>query len=189
MGGVSVGYVRVSSIDQNEDRQLAGLELQKLFIDKASGKDAHRPGLKSLMEFVREGDSVHVHSLDRLARNLTDLRGIVDALTAKGVEVHFCKEGLIFGRRASAMSHLLLSVMGAFAEFERALIRERQQEGIELAKTRGVYRGRVRSLNAKQQIELHRLADEGLSKAELGRRFQISRESVYRYLRMTTPKT
>ena len=149
MPGQRVGYVRVSSVDQNADRQLDGLALDRVFTDRASGKDAKRPELEAMLAFVREGDVVVVHSMDRLARNLDDLRRIVQELTARGVWLDFDHEHLSFTGHDAPMSKLLLSVMGAFAEFERALIRirERQLEGIELAKRRGVYRGRHRSLD------------------------------------------
>jgi len=123
------------------------------------------------------------HSMDRLARNLDDLRSIVRKLTAKGVQVHFVKEQLTFTGDDTAMANLLLSVMGAFAEFERSLIRERQREGIELAKKRGAYRGRRRSLNDDQVAELRRRVAEGVPKAALARELGVSRETLYQYLR------
>ena len=121
MAGQRVGYVRVSSVDQNVERQLEGIALDRTFTDKASGKDVHRPELEAMVGFVRDGDTVVVHSMDRLARNLDDLRGTVRKLTAKGVEVHFVKERLTFTGEDSAMGTLLLSVMGAFAEFAALL--------------------------------------------------------------------
>ena len=129
-----IGYVRVSSFDQNPERQLENVEVGKVFIDKASGKDTQRPELEALQAFVREGDTVVVHSMDRLARNLDDLRHLVQKLTKRGVRIEFVKESLVFTGEDSPMANLMLSVMGAFAEFERALIRERQREGIDLAK-------------------------------------------------------
>ena len=126
--GQQVGYLRVSSLDQNEVRQLEGLTLNKTFTDKASGKDVKRPQLEAMQSFVREGDTVVCHSMDRLARNLDDLRRIVLGLTERGVHIVFVKENLTFTGEDSPMSNLLLSVMGAFAQFERELIRERQRE-------------------------------------------------------------
>jgi len=122
--GQRIGYVRVSSIDQNDQRQLVGIELDDTYTDKASGKDVHRPQLKALLKHVRLGDTVIVHSLDRLARSLDDLRKIVSDLTGRGVQVRFVKESLTFTGEDSAMSNLLLSVIGAFAEFDRSLIKE-----------------------------------------------------------------
>src|ERR1700746_2456598 len=137
-GGKRVGYVRVSSIDQNTVRQLDGVQLDKVFTDRASGKDVNRPQLKAALDYLRDGDVLVIHSMDRLARNLDDLRKIVTDLTGRGVQVHFIKEGLLFTGEDSAMSKLLLSVMGAFAEFERALLKERQREGIAVAKRAGI---------------------------------------------------
>ena len=185
MSGQRVGYVRVSSLDQNPERQLDHVNLDRIFTDKASGKDTCRPRLADLLAFVREGDTVVVHSMDRLARNLDELRKLVQQLTHRGVRVEFLKESLTFTGEDSPMSQLLLSVMGAFAEFERALIRERQREGIALAKKRGAYRGRKRSLTPEQIAELQRRADAGDSKAVLSRDFGISRVSVYQYLSST----
>jgi DNA invertase Pin-like site-specific DNA recombinase len=136
-----------------------------------------------MLNFVRDGDTVIVHSMDRLARNLDDLRSIVRQLTAKGVRVQFVKEQLTFTGDDTAMATLLLSVMGAFAEFERALIRERQREGIDLAKKRGAYRGRKRSLSEAQVSQLVQRASSGAAKATLAREFGVSRETVYQYLR------
>ena len=183
--GQTVAYQRVSSLDQRVDRQLDGITVQRTFTDTVSGKDTDRPQLEAMLGFVRGGDTVLVHSMDRLARNLQDLRRIVRELTAKGVRVQFLTERLTFTGDDTAMATLLLSVMGAFAEFERALIRERQREGIELAKKRGVYRGRRRSLSEEQVTELRQRAGAGATKATLAREFAISRETVYQYLRTT----
>ncbi|POH64930.1 hypothetical protein C3B59_09425 [Cryobacterium zongtaii] len=183
MTGQRVGYVRVSTLDQNTVRQLDGVDLDRVFVDQASGKDLNRPELEELIKFARDGDTVLVHSMDRLARNLDDLRSIVRRLTAKKVRVEFVKEQLSFTGDDNAMANLLLNVMGAFAEFERSLIRERQREGIALAKTRGVYRGRTRSLDDARAAELREKAAAGVPKAALARDFGISRETVYAYLR------
>jgi DNA invertase Pin-like site-specific DNA recombinase len=182
--GQRVGYVRVSSFDQNTDRQLEGLPLDRSFTDKASGKDASRPQLAAMIAFVRDGDTVVVHSMDRLARNLDDLRRTVQMLTAKGVRIEFVKEGLSFTGEDSPMATLMLSVMGAFAEFERALIRERQREGIALAKGRGAYKGRKKALSGEQVLELQRRVGAGEPKASIARDLGISRETVYQYLKV-----
>lgn len=133
MNGQRVGYVRVSSYDQNVDRQLDGAALDRIFTDKASGKDTKRPQLDAMLAFIREGDTLVVHSMDRLARNLDDLRHLVQSLTARSVKIEFVKEHLMFTGEDSPMATLMLSVIGAVAEFERSLIRERQREGIALA--------------------------------------------------------
>lgn len=139
MAGKRIGYIRVSTSDQNTDRQLVGLELDRVFIDHASGKDSNRPQLETMLAYVLDNDVVPIHSLDRLARNLMDLRRIVSGLVERGVAIHFHAEGLVFApdQAVNPMSTLLLSMLGAVAEFERSLIRERQREGIAAAKARG----------------------------------------------------
>ena len=183
MKGQRIGYVRVSSFDQNLERQLENVKVDKLFSEKASGKDTHRPELELLLSFVREGDTIVVHSMDRLARNLDDLRRLVQSLTKRGIRIEFIKENLTFTGEESPMSNLMLSVMGAFAEFERALIRERQREGIALAKQKGVYRGRAKALSDERASELRQRAKAGEKKSHLAREFAISRETLYQYLR------
>lgn len=183
MKGQRIGYIRVSSDEQNPERQLDQVQVDRQFIDKASGKDTQRPQLEALLVFAREGDTVVVHSMDRLARNLDDLRRLVQSLTMRGIRIEFIKESLSFTGEDSPMANLLLSVMGAFAEFERALIRERQREGIVLAKERGVYRGRKKALTPAQVAELQRRASSGESKASLARELGISRETLYKYLK------
>jgi DNA invertase Pin-like site-specific DNA recombinase len=177
--GKRVGYIRVSSVDQNESRQLDGLELDRVFTDKASGKDTKRPQLLAAIDFLREGDVLVVHSMDRLARNLDDLRRIVSELTAKEVTVEFQKEGLTFTSEDNAMSKLLLSVMGAFAEFERSIIHERQKEGIAVAKRNGVYKGRRPSLTPERVADLRKAVNGGLPIAKAARAFGVSRQTVY----------
>jgi len=124
-----------------------------------------------------------VHSMDRLARNLDDLRRLVQQLTGRGVRIEFVKEHLTFTGEDSPMANLMLSVMGAFAEFERALLRERQREGIALAKQRGAYRGRKKALAPERAASLRKRAGAGEKKAALAREFGISRETLYQYLR------
>ena len=150
MTGQRIGYIRVSSASQNTERQLEGIELDRCFIDKASAKDTNRPELNNLLSFVRDGDTLIVHSMDRLARNLTDLRELVTNLTRKGIKIPFVTEKLEFSGEDNPMSILLLSVMGAFAEFERALLKERQCEGIALVKAKGVYK--ISALPNKQML-------------------------------------
>lgn len=183
MHGQRIGYIRVSSFDQNPERQLDNVQVDRQFIDKASGKDTLRPQLDAMLSFAREGDTVVVHSMDRLARNLDDLRRLVQQVTKRGIRIEFVKECLTFTGEDSPMANLLLSVMGAFAEFERALIRERQREGIALAKQRGAYRGRKKALVDDQVVELRRRAGAGEPKATLAREFGISRETLYQYLK------
>ena len=183
MQGQRIGYVRVSTLDQNPERQLEQVQMDRVYTDTASGKDTKRPALAALLTFVREGDTVVFHSMDRLARNLDDLRRLVQLLTRRGVRITFLKEHLTFTGEDTPMAQLMLSVMGAFAEFERALLRERQREGIALAKQRGAYRGRKKSLAPDQVAALRARAEAGAKKAPLAREFGISRETLYQYLR------
>jgi DNA invertase Pin-like site-specific DNA recombinase len=184
--GQVIGYVRVSSDEQKPERQLEGIELDKVFIDRASGKDVKRPQLEALLNYVREGDKLIVHSMDRLARNLDDLRRLVDSLTAKFVQVQFIKENLILTGEDSPLSKLLLSIMGAFAEFERSLLRERQLEGIALAKKRGAYKGRKKCLTPEKVRVLKERIKNGEKKSTIARDFGVSRETLYHYLRATS---
>lgn len=186
--GQKVGYIRVSTVDQNADRQLESVTLDRVFTDHASGKDIDRPALRALLTYVREGDIIVVHSMDRLARNLDDLRKIVQEQTKRGVQLQFIKENLTFTGQDSSMAHLLLSVLGAVAQFERDLIRERQREGISLAKQRGVYGGRKRALSDERAAELWIRAESGEKKSDLAKEFSVTRETVYQYLRRHTAK-
>ena len=182
MAGQNVGYIRVSTLLQNTSRQLDGVLLDKVFEDKLSGKNVDRPQLTACLAHLREGDTLHVHSMDRLCRNVDDLRRIVKELTGRGVVVCFHKENLSFTGDDSPMSHLLLSMLGAVAEFERSIILERQREGIQIAKGEGKYKGRKPSLSSERVLELQRRADAGEKKTALAREFGVSRETVYTYL-------
>jgi DNA invertase Pin-like site-specific DNA recombinase len=180
--GQRVGYKRVSTVEQTTDRQLDGLPLDRVFTEHASGKNTERPELQKLVAYVREGDTLVVHSMDRLARNLDDLRRLVRDLTGKRVRVEFVKEAMTFTGDDAPMATLMLSMMGAFAEFERALIRERQREGVALAKARGAYKGRRRVLTCDQIEALRQRAIPGANKAALAREFGIGRRTLYAYL-------
>ncbi len=185
MQGQRVGYVRVSTVDQNTDRQLENITVDKVFVDKVSGKDVNRPELQAMISYVRAGDTVVVHSLDRLARSIVDLRSIVEQLVAKGVSVEFVKERLYFSKdkKDTPTDTLMLNILSSFAEFERALIRERQQEGIKIAKANGVYRGRKKALAPSQVEELRtRVSARQGTVAELAKELGISRTTLYEYL-------
>jgi DNA invertase Pin-like site-specific DNA recombinase len=182
-GGKRVGYIRVSSVGQNEARQLDGLQLDKVFTDKASGKDTARPKLQAALEFLREGDLLVVHSMDRLARDMRDLQNIVKDLTGRDVAVEFVSERLVFRGDDDKYSTLLLHILGGVAQFERALIRERQAEGIAKAKAAGVYKGRKPSLTKAQAELIWEKVSMGVPKAKLAREFGVSRETLYSHLR------
>ncbi|MDP3464712.1 MAG: recombinase family protein [Sulfuricurvum sp.] len=182
MHGQKIGYIRVSSEDQNPDRQLDGQILDRTFIDRVSGKSIDRPALTECLHYIRAGDVLIVHSMDRLARNLDDLRSLVNQLTSREIRVVFVKEGLTFTGDDSPMSTLLLSVMGAFAEFERALIRERQREGIDIAKKKGKYKGRKPSLTDEQIAVIKEKNSMGIAKSKIAREFGVSRPTIYAIL-------
>jgi len=180
--GHHVAYVRVSTLDQSLARQTEGMsefEIDKLFEEKASAKDTKRPQLKECIDYCREGDVLHVHSIDRIARNLKDLQDIIDKLVAKGVSVHFSKEGLIFSGEEDPMGKLMLQMMGAFAEFERSLIRERQREGLAAARKAGKRFGRKKSLSAEQIAEARERVANGEQKSLLAARLGVSRTTLY----------
>ena len=187
--GQRVGYIRVSTVEQNDQRQKELLStsgnIDRFFEDKISGRTkTERPGLGECMAYVRDGDELVVASIDRLARSLTDLRSIVDELTDKGVTVTFLHENLPFAKDTTdPRADLMLGILGSFAEFERAIIRERQAEGIALAKKAGKYKGRKPALSPQQVAEIKRRTLAGESKAALAREFGVTRPTVYRALK------
>jgi len=178
-GKHNVAYIRVSSVDQNTDRQLDGLDFDRKFIEKASAKDTERPELQACMSHLRAGDMLHVHSIDRLARNLFDLQGIVKTLTGQGVSIWFHKENLTFTGEDNPMQELMLHMMGAFAQFERSLIRERQKEGIAAAKKAGKQIGAKRKLSDEQVEEIKARVAAGAEKKALAKEYGISRQTLY----------
>jgi DNA invertase Pin-like site-specific DNA recombinase len=189
MPGKDIGYVRVSTHDQNTARQLDGIHLDKVFEEHASGKDTARPALKACLEYVRDGDVLHVHSIDRLARNLRDLLTIVTELRKRKVTLKFHKENLTFtggndAIQGDAFQELQLHIIAAVAQFERALILERQREGIAIAKKTGKYRhvGRKPVLSGEQVNELRTKLEKGTKIAVLAREYGVSRQTVYSWM-------
>ena len=183
--GQKIGYARVSSKDQNLDRQLAALKKEKVFrvfTDTVSGSSTQRPGLDGALNYVRAGDQLIVVSMDRLARSLIDLHHLVDELTERGVSVKFLKEGQTYLLDSSPVAKLMLGLLGSVAEFERSIIRERQAEGIAKAKARGVYKGRAKVLNEEQIAQAREWVSAGIPKAEVARRLDIGRTTLYKYL-------
>ena len=187
MPGQVIGYVRVSTVDQNPERQIIaiqasiGAEPDRWFTDHSSGGSTNRPALAALLSHVRDEDVILVSSMDRLARSVVDLDQLVSQLTARGVTVRFLKEGLTFQTAGTAdpLAVFQLQVMGAFAQLERALIRDRQREGIEAAKARGVYRGRVRRLTPEQVSTAKAEISAGVPKAAIARRLGVARQTLY----------
>lgn len=189
MIGQNVCYIRVSSVDQNEGRQLEGLQqagitIDKNFIDKVSGKSLKRPALEDCLSYVREGDTLFVYSIDRLARNLYDLQKLVTFLTKKGVIIHFVKENMKFepSSATNPIQTFMLQMLGAFAEFERSIIKERQREGIELAKKQGRKIGRGIGVTPAQVEEIKKRVKDGESISSIAKLMGFSRPTIYRYL-------
>jgi DNA invertase Pin-like site-specific DNA recombinase len=183
MPGAKIGYVRVSTVDQNSGRQLEGMELEKVFEDKVSGWSIDRPGWTACKDYLREGDTLYVHSIDRLARNLEDLQKTVRGLTEKGVTIRFVKENLVFEGKTEPLQVLLFQVLGAFAQFEREMIKERQREGIEKAKQEGKYRGRGSYKLTKEQMErIQVLLDAGVPKTRIAERLGVRVPVIYKVL-------
>lgn len=185
IAGQKIGYARVSSKDQNLARQKARLQQEKVFriyTDQISGSSTKRPGLDGALTYLRPGDQLIVTSMDRLARSLIDLHQIVDDLTGRGVSVKFLKEGQTYSQDSSPVAKLMLGMLGAVAEFERSIIRERQAEGIAKAKERGVYKGRARALTPAQVEQARVWVADGVPKAQVARRLNIGRTTLYKYL-------
>lgn len=187
--GQTVGYARVSSAGQNLTRQLEALKsagCERIFQEKVSAATRDREQLEAALAYLREGDDLVCTSMDRLARSLPDLHSIVNELTERGITVRFLKEGQSYSQQSDSVSKLMLSLLGAVAEFERSLIRERQAEGIARAKERGAYKGRQRGLSEDQASRLQALAELGVPKSKIAHEFQVSRATVYRYLNAPT---
>jgi len=185
-GGKRIAYVRVSSVDQNSGRQIEALadqHIDKTFTDKLSGKDTNRPQLQAALDYMRDGDVLVVHSMDRLARNMRDLQNLIADLNSRHIAVEFVKEHLNFTGEDSPMSKLMLSILGGVAEFERSLIRERQREGIALAKQNGAYAGRRRSLTPTQVSDIRTRCAAHESKTALAAEYGISRQTLYQALK------
>lgn len=182
MNGQRIGYIRVSTIDQNTDRQLHGIELDRVYEDKCSGKDTNRPALTECLSYLREGDTLVVHSIDRLARSLRDLLNIVQELLARKVSIRFVKENMDFnGDKPNPTQDLYLNILGAVAEFERQMIRERQKEGILLARQRNAYDkcGRKPSLTPKQIEDIKARLALGEPLAPIAKEYGVSRQTIY----------
>jgi DNA invertase Pin-like site-specific DNA recombinase len=181
MTGQKIGYIRVSSVDQNTVRQLDGVSLDKVFAEKMSGKSVERPILQECLIYIRSGDTLYVHSIDRLARNAKDLLNIVEQLISKQVTIIFIKNNLTFSADTKDhMAKLQLTMLAAFAEFERELIRERQREGIAIAKANGKYNGRRKITDAMlDEARLRTSLGEPLS--TVAKSLNLSRQTLYQH--------
>ena len=181
MTGQQIGYIRVSSDGQNTARQLEGVKLDKEFADTMTGSTKNRPQLEECLNYLRKGDTLHVHSIDRLARNLRDLQEIIEGLVIKNVNVKFHSESLTFTGDDSPMATLTLQMMGAFAEFERTITRTRQREGIDAAQKEGKHLGRPKLEKSLIGVATG-LKAEGFSVVEIAKRMDLSRPSVYKLI-------
>lgn len=180
-----IGYVRVSTVEQNTARQLVGITLDRVFEEKVSAKNiGNRPVLREMLGFIRDGDDLYVHSMDRLARNLKDLLTLVTTITDKGVTLHFVKENLTFEAKAKAtpFNKLLLDLLGSVAEFERELILERQREGIAQAKARGAYKGR-KPISPEKIEKAKELLAQGMTRTEAAKTVGMGRTTLFLYLK------
>ncbi len=188
MAGVKVGYIRVSTPDQHPERQMAEMKADKFFVDIYTGKTLDRPKFKEMMNFVREGDTLVVHSLDRLARNLNDLRNTVLGLIDKGVTVEFITEKMVFDKTPNSFGLLLLSMMGAFAEFERNITRERSISGIANARSRGIKCGGRKAKFTPEILDyIEKRRALGIDWSEIAKYLGLSRATVCYYFKNKGP--
>lgn len=185
---MNIAYVRVSSADQNEERQLEGLKkynIEKWFTEKVSGKDTNRPKLQEMLDYVREGDTVYVHDFSRLARSTKDLLAIVELLQKKNVHLVSNKENL---DTSTPTGKLMLTMIAAINEFERENLLERQREGIRIAKDKGIYKGRKEICIPDDQWDTLFLQYKSreISKQEFARQLKISRPTLDKLIRQKT---
>ncbi|WP_022661651.1 recombinase family protein [Paucidesulfovibrio longus] len=179
-----IGYIRVSTLDQNTERQLDGVDLDKIYEEKISGATTKRPQLQACLDYLRDADTLHIHSMDRLARSMRDIEDTVKELTERGVTVQFHKEGWVFNGKMDATQTLLFQMLGAVSQFERSIIRERQAEGIAKAKAKGKYKGRKPKLSEEEMSEIKLRSEEGEEKKTLAEEFGISRQTLYRLIKI-----
>ncbi|WP_286233688.1 recombinase family protein [Thalassotalea sediminis] len=175
-----IGYIRVSTIEQSTARQLLNIQLDKVFTDKCSGKDTNRPALTQLREFVRDGDIIHCHDISRMARSTEDLLRLVKEFTAENITLKFHKENLTFDGTNNPMQQLMLTMLGGIYQFERAMILERQREGIAIAKAKGKYRGKQVNQQLHNQIRV--LYKQGINKTQIAKQLGCARATVYKAL-------
>lgn len=177
------GYKRVSTVEQSTDRQLEGIVVDRVFEDKLSGKDRNRPQLDLLLSIIRRGDVIHIHSMDRLARNTRDLLNLVQEISDKGCKIVFHTEHLTFEpNKNDPYQQLMMTMLGAVAQLERSLLLQRQKEGIAIAKAKGKYKGGKNKLSPEQVEELKELT-KTQSITSVAKHFNITRPTVYGYLR------
>ncbi len=175
---MEIAYIRVSTVEQNEQRQIDAMEpyhIEKWFTEKVSGKDTNRPELQRMLEFAREGDTIHIHDFSRLARSTKDLLDIVELLNSRGITLVSNKEKI---DTSTPTGKLMLTMIGAINEFERTNLLERQREGIAVAKRNGVYKGRKPVSVPDFEKYYQRYRNREVSKSELARELNISRPTL-----------
>lgn len=177
-------YIRVSTTNQNTERQLLDIPCDRAYIEKISGKNTDRPELQAMLLNIRSGDILNIHEMSRLARNTRDLLNLVEEITAKGATIIFHKENLTFkgDGKQDPYQKMMMTMLGAVAELERNLILERQREGIALAKLHGKYKGGQPKLTAQQVEEIKTLVNNRTPITQIARQYNISRRTVYNYL-------
>lgn len=176
-----IGYIRVSSEGQNVDRQLDGIHLDRKFTDKLSGATKDRPQLQACLLYIRSGDHLHIHSIDRLARSLRDLQEIVDSIITRNITITFHTERLTFTNEENPVSTIMLQMLGMIAQFERTLTKKRQREGIDIAKSKGKHLGRP-PLDYNRRSEAIDHSKSGLNISQISRAMKLSRASIYKLL-------
>ena len=177
----NIGYIRVSSEGQNTDRQLDSIVLDKRFTDKISGASKDRLELNACLAYIRTGDTLHIHSIDRLARSLRDLQEIVDSLVQRGITIIFHTERLTFTSEENPVSTMMLQMLGMIAQFERTLTKKRQREGIEIAKSKGKHLGRP-TIDYTRRDEAIKLLEEGNNISSIAKAMKLSRASIHKLL-------
>ena len=188
-------YIRVSTVEQNTERQLRDVVCDRVYEEKISGKDTNRPQLQAMLSNIRFGDIVNIHEMSRLARNTRDLLNLVEDITSKGATIVFHKENLTF-KGDGKQDHyqkmmmtmlgavkMMMTMLGAVAELERSILLERQREGIAIAKAKGKYKGGKNKLSDEQVVELNTLHKQGMPIACIAKQFKITRPTVYSYLK------
>lgn len=177
----NIGYIRVSSEGQNIDRQLESVALDKRFIDKISGASKDRPQLTACLQYIRSGDTLHVHSIDRLSRSLRDMEELVSGLVKRGITIEFHTERLTFTSEENPVATMMLQLLTTFAQFERTVTKKRQREGIAVAKSKGKHLGRPK-LDYGLRDRAIELSKAGNNISQISRLMGLSRPSVSKLL-------
>lgn len=179
----TIAYRRVSTTDQKTDRQLTGMSFDREFSDHCTGSNTKRPGLQACMDFLRSGDTLVIHSMDRLSRGLSDLLKLVGDLTSKGITIRFFQENLTFTGEKNPIQDLQLHIIGAVAQFEKNLLHQRQREGFAAAKRAGKHCGRKAKLSEQQKYEIQSRISAGEKKQNIANEFGVSRATIYNVIK------